>query len=366
MNIAVSQDLFLNQIIAAFKHTKDNFTLDVDINFPSRGVTALFGMSGSGKTTLLRCIAGLENTKLGFLKIENDIWQNRHYFVPVHKRNIGYVFQESNLFEHMNVLENLQYGLKRLRKNQQITPEHAIEFLNLESLLDRYPQQLSGGQKQRVAIARALLSNPRLLLMDEPLASLDLQSKNEILPYLDKINSQFKIPIIYVSHSPDEVVRIADNMILLDQGKVIAQGLVNEILTRFDLPLAHLEQASAVVQGHVFNHEPAYHLTHVKIAGGQVAISLEDYCVGEKVKVRILAKDVSLAQQPGQNTSITNVFPVRVSEIMPCSDPAKVLVKLDMGGDALLSQITSKSCHNLGLAIDQIVYAQVKSVALMR
>ena len=366
MNIAVSQELFLNQIIAAFKITKQNFTLDVDLNLPSRGVTALFGLSGSGKTTLLRCIAGLENTKLGFLKFEDDIWQNRHYFVPVHKRNIGYVFQDSNLFEHLNVLENLHYGLKRLKKNQQVTIDHVIEFLNLSPLLAQFPTQLSGGQKQRVAIARALLSNPRLLLMDEPLASLDLQSKSEILPYLDNISTEFKIPIIYVSHSPDEVVRIADNMILMDQGKVVAQGLVNEMLTRFDLPLAHLDEASAVVHGHVFNHEPEYHLTHVKIAGGKVAISLADYVIGEKVKVRILAKDISLAQQPGQNTSITNVFPVRVSEIKPCPDPAKVLVKLDMGGESLLSQITSKSCHNLGLATDQIVYAQVKSVALMR
>lgn len=368
MNIAAAQNLFLKRIAARFLLQRDKFNLTVDFNIPSQGVTALFGMSGSGKTTLLRCIAGLEIAQQGLLKIDDDIWQDENRFVPVHKRRVGYVFQDSNLFDHLTVEQNLLYGFKRLRRKNLISVNQVVNFLNLDSLLHQFPMELSGGQKQRVAIARALLSNPRLLLMDEPLASLDLQAKHEILPYLDALSREFEIPIIYVSHSPDEVIRIADHLVLLEKGRIVASGPTNELFTRMDLPLAHIEESGAVVHGRIFAHDTKFHLTYVSIAGGRVAISASAHkqSIGDNVKVRILARDVSLTRIPAESSSISNVFPVRIAAITPTHDPAKVLVKLDMGGENLLAQITLKSCTQLGLVLDQIVYAQVKSVALMR
>lgn len=354
-------------VSATLRLVRQNFLLDVSIEIPSRGITALFGMSGSGKTTLLRCIAGLEKADSGELRIGDELWQTNSFFLPVHKRSIGYVFQESNLFEHLTVMKNLCYGYKRIPESKRKIPlDDAITLLGIGDFLQRMPAELSGGQRQRVAIARALLASPRLLLMDEPLASLDLQSKAEILPYLETLPSKLSIPIIYVSHSPDEVVRIADHMVLLDNGQVQAQGAVNDLLTRTDLPLAHLDEACAVIKGRVIAHERHYHLTYLEITGGKVAVSYMDLPIGYSVRIRILARDVSLALQAEQNTSISNVFPVRINSITPTRDPAKVLVKLDTGGEQILAQITARSVDTLQLSSDQIVYAQVKSVALMR
>lgn len=356
-----------NQIQAAFTLTRDNFALDVAFTIPAKGVTALFGSSGSGKTTVLRCMAGLEKPSSGKLQVAGKLWQSESFFLPAYKRPIGYVFQDSNLFKHLTVERNLHYGLKRIAPDQQQIPfDEAVKLLGLESFLGRFPAELSGGQRQRVAIARALLTSPELLLMDEPLASLDIQSKAEILPYLETLNSTLSIPIVYVSHSPDEVVRIADTMVLLSKGKVRAQGTVNELLTRTDLPLAHLDEACAVVNGTVVEHDRKFHLTYLSITGGKVAVSYKDLPVGSPVRVRILARDVSLALQPGQQSSITNVFPVKVSNIIETTDPAKAVIKLDMGGEHLLATITARSVAMLDLTADQIVYAQVKSVALMR
>lgn len=357
----------MSSINASFKLTRQSFVLDVAFNIPTRGVTALFGSSGSGKTTLLRCIAGLEKPDQGYFAIGDHVWQKGQFSLPTHQRALGYVFQDSNLFSHLTVEKNLHYGLKRIAPSaRKILYDDAIRLLGIHQLTDRYPAELSGGQRQRVAIARALLTSPDLLLMDEPLASLDIKSRSEILPYLEKLHLELKIPIIYVSHSPDEVVRIADHMVLMDHGKVLEEGPINELLTRTDLPLAHLDESCAVVEGVVKEHDSHYHLTYLDIKGGQVAVSFRDLPIGHRVRVRILARDVSLALQPGQKSSITNVFPVRIESIIPASDPAKVLVKLDMGGEHLLSQITHRSVDILNLEVDQTIYAQVKSVALMR
>lgn len=352
---------------ASFTLMRSDFQLDVAFTLPTTGVTALFGNSGCGKTTLLRCIAGLEKADQGVFIIDDEVWQDHNHFLPTHKRGVGYVFQESLLFEHLDGTDNLRYGERRTPPSAQKIPfDEVVELLNLSPLLQRLPSQLSGGQRQRIAIGRALLSNPRLLLMDEPLASLDLQSKADILPYLDRLHEQLQIPILYVSHSPDEVVRIADRMLLLDEGRILASGPVNELMTRTDLPIAHLEQASAVVSGQVAEHDGHYHLSTIKLSGGYVSVSLLDRAIGQTVRVRILARDVSLAKEPAQHSSITNAFPVCIAEISSTLDPAKVLVKLDMKGEHLLSQITAKSASNLKLAVGDIIYAQVKSVALMR
>jgi molybdate transport system ATP-binding protein len=367
-NLTEAKDLAATKnIAAAFNLVRNNFELDVDIEIPGCGVTALFGSSGSGKTTLLRCLAGLEKSTRGNLIIGDEVWQSDTDFMPPHKREIGYVFQDSNLFEHLNVNDNLRYGFNRIDKQQRrISIDQAVSLLGIESLLSAMPAQLSGGQKQRVAIARALLSSPNLLLMDEPLASLDLSSKAEILPYLDSINTALSIPMIYVSHSPDEVVRIADHMVLLEAGKVRAQGAVNELLTRTDLPLAHLNEASAVVSGKIKEHDQRYHLTYIHIADNDIATSIIGRDIGTEVRVRILARDVSIALQPESRSSISNVLPCTITELSATHDLAKVLVKLNLKNEQLLAHITAKSADTLGLKTGMSVYAQIKSVALMK
>jgi len=350
-----------------FQLARRDFHLDVAFATGARGITALFGHSGSGKTTLLRCIAGLEKPDFGYFKIDDEIWQHDKFSLPTHRRDIGYVFQEANLFAHLSVTHNLDYAVKRQRTaTKKISKQDVVDWLALAPLLGKMPRELSGGQRQRVAIGRALLTNPKLLLMDEPLASLDLTSKTEILPYLEKLHRELKLPVFYVSHSPDEVIRLADQIVLLAGGKMLASGGVNEILTRTDLPLAQLEEACACVDGEVIKHDSKYHLTYVRLKGGTVAISLRDTPLGDSVRVRISAKDVSVALAPQENSSISNAFPVRILEITQATDPAKVLLKLDMGGDHFLAQITRQSADNLQLSSDKIIYAQIKSVALMR
>jgi molybdate transport system ATP-binding protein len=362
----------MDYIHACFALQRGNFLLDIDINIPTDGVTALFGPSGSGKTTLLRCLAGLEKTPQGQVSIGSTVWQKSTVFTPTHKRSVGYVFQDHNLFEHLSVTDNLLYGFNRTPKSKQlITFNQVVSLLGLEQWLNTMPGQLSGGQKQRVAIARALLTSPLLLLMDEPLASLDMQGKHEILPYLNNINSELNIPIIYVSHSPDEVLRIADEMILLDKGKVLAQGCVNELLTRDDLPLAHLDEACAILDAAVKSHDPHYHLTYVDVAGSSIAISLQDKPLGSSVRIRILARDVSIALQAQEATSITNIIMATVAKVTPTHDPAKVLITLSIGEkknqrSLLLAHITAKSADALNITLGQQVYAQVKSVAIMK
>ncbi len=343
------------------------FDLDVDFRVPGNGITALFGASGSGKTTVLRGIAGLERWPEVVVRHRDQVWQSALHFIPPHRRPIGYVFQEASLFPHLNVQKNLEYGWQRIPAGaRKIQLDDAIALLGIRPLLQQRPHQLSGGQRQRVAIARTLLTSPELLLMDEPLASLDLDSKAEILPYLERLHDELSIPILYVSHSPEEVVRLADHMVLLHQGRVLAQGNVNALLTDPQLPLAKLDEASAVISGSVHSHEREFHLTHLNVAGGRIMVSYRDLPVGHVARIRILARDVSIALQPAQHTSISNILPARVIDFFPAHDPAQMLVRLDLGGTAILSRITRRSLHMLKLQPDQIVYAQVKSVALMR
>lgn len=227
------------EIIARFKHRLENgeFNLDVDLRLPATGINVLFGRSGSGKTSLLRCMAGLDRTPHGFMQLAETVWQDDAAFVAVHQRQIGYIFQDANLFEHLTARQNLEYAKRRAVKNADIEFDRLVELLGIGALLERYPVQLSGGERQRVAMARALLTGPKLLLMDEPLASLDVERKQEILPYLERLAAQFTIPIVYVTHSMDEVARLADHLVIIDAGRVVAQGSLAEILPRLDLPV---------------------------------------------------------------------------------------------------------------------------------
>lgn len=356
----------MNTIQARFHLHRPDFFLQVEFEIPACGVTAVFGQSGAGKSTLLRCLAGLENAPGGLLRVNGEEWQNgkNGVFLPPHRRALGYVFQDARLFPHLSVLGNLTYGLKRTPAvDRQVSMEQAIQWLGVEALLRRYPHQLSGGEKQRVAIARALLTGPRLLIMDEPLASLDAASKAEILPYLERLHGALSIPVVYVSHALDEVERLADRMIVLQKGRIIAQGPLAEIVTRLDLPLAHLDEAGAVLETTVAAHDDIYGLTYLDFSGGRIAIGLQNLALGQRVRARILAKDVSLALKAPELTSIQNIFHGTVAELME-HNPTQVLVKLRVGEADMLARITRKSASMLDLRYGLPVYVQVKSVAL--
>ena len=354
-------------IQARFALTLAGFALDVDLMLPGRGVTALFGPSGAGKTTLLRCIAGLEHMPHGRLTVNGMVWQDEAVFLPTHRRPLGYVFQEASLFSHLSVRGNLDYGMKRLRSASQWTSAAAaIELLGIGSLLDRATTTLSGGERQRVAIARALSVNPQLLLMDEPLASLDQARKQEILPYLKRLHDELEIPVLYVSHSADEVARLADHLVLLDRGRVIAQGGLHETLGRLDLASAFADDTGAVIEAAVAAHDDIDHLSRLDFQGGQLLVSRCAEVVGQRVRVRVRASDVSLSDRPPEGSSILNVLPARVVELGGAGTPGQVLVKLDANGASLIARITARSCRTLRIEPGRNVWAQVKSVAVLR
>jgi len=357
----------MSSIRARFTLPRSEFCLDADFEIPGKGVTAIFGQSGSGKTTLLRCLAGLERAKNGLVLVNGECWQDESnkLFMPIHRRPLGYVFQDARLFPHLNVKSNLEFGWKRILPAQRrVTYENAVEWLGLEHLLKRTSERLSGGEKQRVSIARALLASPQLLIMDEPLASLDNEAKAEILPYLERLHQALSIPMLYVSHSLEEVARLSDSMILLKNGKMIASGKLMEVMTRLDLPLSHLDEACASIDSKIVSHDQTYNLTNVKFSGGTISVPLQVRGEGSTVRIRILAKDVSLTLAMPEQTSILNIFEACIIE-MADHNPSQLLVKLTVGTDYLLARITRKSADLLGLCIGQKVFAQVKSVALL-
>jgi molybdate transport system ATP-binding protein len=274
-------------IEARFKLDYPGFTLDVDLSLPSTGITALFGVSGSGKTTLLRAIAGLERVPTGRLVFDGAVWQDGNTFLPTHQRPLGYIFQEASLFPHLSARGNLEYGMQRRPASADFS--HTVELLGIGHLLDRQPETLSGGERQRVAIARALLTQPRLLLMDEPLAALDLARKREILPYLEQLHEELKIPVLYVSHAPDEVVRLADHLVALDAGRVVAAGPLAETLARTDLPIPLGEDAGMVIEGTVAERDAQRQLARLEFPGGTLWVRDNGHPVGKRLRVRVLA-----------------------------------------------------------------------------
>ena len=343
------------------------FTLDVDLSVPGRGVTALFGQSGSGKTTLLRCIAGLQPTQDAFISVNGEVWQDERNFVPVHQRSLGYVFQEASLFGHLSVRKNIEYGLQRVPLSQRrVAQQDVIELLGIGPLLKRACASLSGGERQRVAIARALAVSPRLLLMDEPLASLDVARKQEILPYLQRLHDDLDIPVLYVSHSPDEVARLADHVVLLTQGRAVAQGGLHETLARLDLAGAFADDVGVVVDAVVAQHDDIDHLSRLDFRGGSVWVSRCAATVGQRMRFRIQASDVSLSLHKAEQSSFLNLLACTVIELTGVNTRGQVLVKLDMAGTALIARITERSRKHLEITPGQRLWAQIKSVALLR
>jgi molybdate transport system ATP-binding protein len=346
---------------------KSTFALDIDINMPGQGITAIFGESGSGKTSLLRCIAGLEKNASGRLNVNGECWQETSIFVPTHKRSIGYVFQEASLFDHLTAMGNLHYAIKRNHQAVNLKLlNQVISVMGINNILAQFPQQLSGGEKQRVAIARALLSQPKLLLMDEPLASLDTARKLEILPYLERLRSLFNIPILYVSHAVDEIVRLADHIVIMRQGKVITQGGITELFSRTDLPLGVSNEVGAILECNVVEKDKQWHLMRVTFDGGELWLPNVENVQDNTQRIRILASDVSLTLSPHTDSSILNVLSGRIVEITNDEDPAMSLVRLKVGGNYLLARLTLKSLQKLDLAMGKSIWIQIKSAAIVR
>ncbi len=356
-------------IEARLQLARGGFALDVDLALPSQGVTVLFGPSGCGKTTLLRALAGLERAR-GRVAIGGEAWQDdaANVFVPTHRRRIGYVIQEAALFPHLDVRRNLDYGLRRIaRHERRIALDRTVELLGIAPLMGRRTTTLSGGERQRVAIARALATSPRLLLMDEPLAALDARRKAELLPYLDRLHAELSLPVVYVSHAIDEVTRLADQLVLLEAGRVRAAGPLAEMLARLDLPIAHGDAAGVVVDAVVGAHDAPWRLARLDIDGAAYSLWARDlgHAVGSRVRVRVLARDVSLTHARHADSSIGNQLPGTVEDIADDGHPALALVRVRVGRVAVVSRLTRRSVHALGLAPGRPVWAQVKTVALM-
>jgi molybdate transport system ATP-binding protein len=358
----------VDRIRARFQTQRGSFQLKVDLDLPARGLTALFGPSGSGKTTCLRVLAGLERAA-GVVQVGASTWQDddKGFFLPPYRRRVGFVFQDACLFPHLTVGGNLDYGRRRSRPPPNDGDAMSvIHLFDLEPLLDRRPAHLSGGEKQRVAIARALLAGPRVLLMDEPMASLDLARKAEILPYLERLRDTSAIPILYVSHSLEEVSRLANHLALFERGAIAASGPLAETLARLDLPTAQYEDAAVVVDAKVAVHDEVDQLTALDFGGARLWVAQVDRPSGARVRVRILARDVSLTRERPGPSSILNVLAARVDELMD-DGPGRVNVRLSVseGAVPMLARITRRSRDALGLETGLDVYAAVKSVALI-
>jgi len=344
------------------------FTLDVELE-SAGGVTALFGRSGSGKTSIINVIAGLLRPARGRVELNGALLfdSGRGVDIPVERRRIGYVFQDARLFPHLSVRQNLRYGAFFNRgAGAAADAEQVIGLLGLETLLERRPGALSGGEKQRVAIGRALLASPRVLLLDEPLAALDLQRKSEVLGYVERLREELDIPIVYVSHAIEEVVRIADRVALVSEGRVLATGAPDEIMSRLDLrPATGRYEAGAVIETRVLAYDEADDVTTLGFDGGELLATNLDALIGEPVRVRVRARDVSLALRRPQDTSILNVLAGRVLEIAE-GPGAATDVRLAVGKAMLLARVTRRSVERLGLRPGLEVYALVKAVSLDR
>lgn len=344
---------------------RDEFKLKAEFSVPDNGVTAIFGPSGSGKTSVLRAISGLDHHPDSVIRFGDDVWQDQQRFVDVHQRRVGYVFQEASLFHHLSVLENLEYAQRRAQQNDvSFSVDQLVTMFGLSNLLGRHTANLSGGERQRVALARCLASSPSLILLDEPLASLDDFSRQEILPLLEGLQHDVNIPIIYVSHNLDEVVRLADHLILLDQKGIQASGDIEEMLTRLDLSIAYRDEAEVIVNAQLIEHDEQYSLSYLDFSGGRVSVSRKDIEFGKTVRLRIAARDVSIMLTKPSDTSILNCFAATVDEIAR-ENESQALLRLSVGDQVLLSKITLKSLALLDLQIGSKVYAQCKSIAVL-
>jgi molybdate transport system ATP-binding protein len=342
---------------------RGGFALDVDVTLPLTGITGIFGPSGAGKTTLLRCIAGLERPETGRLVVAGETWQGEDRFRAVHERAIGYVFQEPRLFEHLDVRRNIEYGWRRRGEGNGEDVDRIVALLGLEGLLGRRASELSGGEAQRVAIARALLRAPELVLMDEPLASLDRARRDEILPFLDRLHAESSVPILYVSHVIDEICRLCDHLLVMESGRVVADGELQSVLVRTDLPLLAGEDAGSVIECRVTGYDGEDELLRLGTSGGELLVPGRPREPGAPLRLRIRANDVSICRARPEASTILNILPAVVESIQP-GEGSSGLVRLALGEDRVVARVTRRSIRELALAPGDRVFAQIKSVAM--
>ncbi|GBU13657.1 molybdate ABC transporter ATPase [Enterobacterales bacterium] len=348
-----------------FSQQLGDLTLQVSQSLPAQGITAIFGLSGAGKTSLINAIGGLTRPDFGRIALNDRVLSDaeQNIFLPPEKRRVGYVFQDARLFPHYRVQGNLQYGMAASMRGQF---DNIVALLGIGPLLSRFPLTLSGGEKQRVAIGRALLTAPEILLMDEPLAALDLPRKRELMPYLEKLAKEVSIPILYVTHSLDEILRLADKVLVLDNGKVLAMGDLETVwASNIMRPWLPREEQSSVLNVSVLEHHPRYDMTALAIGDQRLWIDKVDAPAGSLMRVRVNAADVSLVLQPtANNSSIRNVLPAKVLECLDIG--TQVEVKLAMADHILWARITPWARDELMVRSGQWLYAQIKSVSLSR
>ncbi len=339
-----------------------DFIVAAEFTVPEKGILGIFGHSGSGKTTLLRCLAGLEKDVQGRVEINGELWLDENKNISSQQRNIAYVFQEGRLFPHLTVAKNLQYGASRnKKKNRGVDRAYLLELLNIGHLLNRYPHQLSGGEKQRVAIGRALLKHPQMLLLDEPLASLDEKHKQEILPYLEKLHAELSIPVLYVSHNINEMLRLCDHMLVMEQGQVIFNGNIHDALVSPESPLATIGNAAVILEGTVSKQEKEFDISTVHSINGNQFQVPGLLAIGKCVRLVIFASDVSVAKNKAIDSSILNIIEGKVSAVLD-KRQGRVLLQVNCNQDILLSLISIKSFQLLRLTINTKIYIQVKAV----
>ena len=345
-------------------HRDSGFHLNMDITVKRGEITALYGPSGSGKSSVLRLIAGLENGSNVEITTDSETWNARGVFVPAHQRGIGYVFQHSQLFPHLDVMGNLQYAIQRRHYQTDIELEQIKQWLGIEALINKPVDELSGGELQRVSIARVLLNGARALLMDEPLGALDQRARKRILPYIDQLHDRLDFPFLYVSHSVDEITYLADHIYLIDQGSIQASGSTFELGSSIELNAREGDRAAATVACRVITYDGKYNLTQLDFEGQQILVT-GNRSHRQKLKLRIPARDVSLALTRKTNSSILNILAGEIIEILKDPNDTSALVKIKVGGQSILSRITRRSLDKLDLEVDQKIFMQIKSVGLL-
>jgi len=344
-----------------------DFKLDIDCQFPGEGVTVVFGPSGCGKTSLMRTVAGLEPRSRGRLVVNGQVWQDdsASQWLATHQRGVGFVFQQPGLFTHLSVLDNLLFGVRR-RGGERLSSDSVIETLELETLLQRSVSDLSGGEQQRVALGRALMSNPQLLLLDEPLAALDVGSKTRLIPLIENALHLLDIPALYVTHSTEELVRLADHVAVMEQGRVVASGPLVDVFSDIDTSLANVDDSFSVLKGNTGDNQLPGLCAVQTDRGNLFQVPQGKSDTPQRVRLKIQARDVSLALEKPNKTSILNILPAVVEEVSSASAMGNCTVKLDLGGDKLLAKISDYSRQQLGVTPGVQLYAQVKAVALLQ
>lgn len=356
-----------NQIDVELKGLLGQFEIDVKFQAPLRGVSVIYGPSGCGKTSVLRAVAGLNYLK-GQVKIGTETWQNQTEFTPVYKREIGYVFQDPSLFSHLSVRKNLLYGKPKMPNSYAPQFDEVVELLGIAHLVDRTPHHLSGGEKQRVAIGRALLSDPKILLMDEPLSALDTKTRNEILPFLVRLRDRMSLPILYITHDMMEVERLADHLILMDKGRVIAANSLEILQSNLDLPLTEQKNAAVNFDAKIQSYDEINHLLYLSVLGGVFVASTDRPKNIKSLRLRIAAHDVSLCVTKPLESSILNILPARIVAMRE-KGMFEILVLCELGfennGVKFIARITRYSWSKLQLNIGAKIYAQIKAVAII-